>query len=235
MRFSFQWPWRGRPSEWEEWYALQLRAYQEGAEAHPPWVTFPEIKPWSPVAEPWPSRQGIYKAWLRDVYLPFWRQQRDTERDAYLKRWPPPPDAWQDYLEKMGRSRNIVAVEDQMLCEALLRGIQEQQLRADFLQVEQLRETELYGSTFIVLNTGQDLDRLFATAKRLYETWVVPGYGSLWIRTYSPRAASSDRVVSRLWSAGDPDAISPGVYDPSNPGEVVREVTMYLARIEGRR
>ena len=57
----------------------------------PPWIAYPNQPPfaffWREAGEPW----------LNEVWLPFWRSLGDSEKQAYLKRRPPPQE-WLDYL-----------------------------------------------------------------------------------------------------------------------------------------
>ncbi len=60
----------------------------------PPWHEYPGSEPsWGG----W--RQGTGEAWLRDVWLPFWKPLSPEGRDAYLARWPPPDDEWSYYVK----------------------------------------------------------------------------------------------------------------------------------------
>ena len=62
-------------------------------EVDPPWAVYPHSEPW------WGGwRQGRSEAWLHEVWLPFWRGRTPAERDAYLKRRPPPTEEWRAYL-----------------------------------------------------------------------------------------------------------------------------------------
>lgn len=62
-------------------------------ELRPPWVVYGNVDPW------WGGwRQGYGEAWLRDTWLPFWLGLTRTDREAYLKRWPPPNDDWREYM-----------------------------------------------------------------------------------------------------------------------------------------
>lgn len=67
----------------------------QNAQSHvlPPWIEYPNSEPtWGG----W--RQGTSEAWLRDVWLPFWKHLTPEDRNAYLKQWPPPNDEWHLYL-----------------------------------------------------------------------------------------------------------------------------------------
>jgi len=86
-----RWPWRKQPAAWEEWLSEQLRAFEAGGAIEPPWIAFPGSAPWS-------FKQGVNEAWLRHVFLPFWRCRSFEEREAYLRRRPPPDDDWTEYL-----------------------------------------------------------------------------------------------------------------------------------------
>jgi hypothetical protein len=59
----------------------------------PPWIEYPHSEPaWGG----W--RQGPSEAWLRDVWLPFWKRLSRDDRGAYLEQWPPPTDEWMLYV-----------------------------------------------------------------------------------------------------------------------------------------
>jgi hypothetical protein len=59
----------------------------------PPWIEYPGS---DPVWGGW--RQGISEAWLKDMWLPFWRSLDVPMREAYLKTWSPPDEQWRTYL-----------------------------------------------------------------------------------------------------------------------------------------
>lgn len=62
-------------------------------EVRPPWMEYLDSEPW------WGGwRQGTSEAWLKEVWLPFWRGLSGPARAAYLERWPPPTEEWQTYL-----------------------------------------------------------------------------------------------------------------------------------------
>ena len=62
-------------------------------EAPPPWIRYEGESPY------WGGwRQGESEAWLLDTWLPFWHALGAAERDAYLRRWPPPDDDWHTYV-----------------------------------------------------------------------------------------------------------------------------------------
>ncbi len=59
----------------------------------PPWVAYPGEQPW------WGGwRQGAGEAWLHHRWLPFWQALDASGRQAYLIRWPPPNEAWREYM-----------------------------------------------------------------------------------------------------------------------------------------
>jgi hypothetical protein len=61
-------------------------------EIPPPWIAHPGREPgdfyWREAGEPW----------LWDVWRPFWDQLDDTQRQAYLGRWPAPSREWLDLV-----------------------------------------------------------------------------------------------------------------------------------------
>lgn len=58
-------------------------------DVEPPWHRYPRSEPtWSG----W--RQGHSEAWLLETWLPFWCGLAGDQRAAYLRRWPPPCEAW---------------------------------------------------------------------------------------------------------------------------------------------
>ena len=64
----------------------------------PPWIKYPGKAPY------WGGwRQGESEFWLLNVWLPFWRDVTENERQAFLKKEPPPNDEWRDYITQRWR------------------------------------------------------------------------------------------------------------------------------------
>ena len=100
MKHILQWrPWKHRKSkiqEWSEWFTAQQQALEAGAEIEPPWVAYPEQEPW------WGGwRQGNGEAWLREVWIPFWKTLGPKERRVYVEKWQASPE-WREYLIALG-------------------------------------------------------------------------------------------------------------------------------------
>ena len=65
----------------------------EKIEVQPPWVEYERSEPtWSG----W--RQGPSERWLLDVWLPFWKGLTPEGRRSYLRKFPPPTEDWDFYL-----------------------------------------------------------------------------------------------------------------------------------------
>jgi hypothetical protein len=64
----------------------------QDSDPKPPWIEYPGNPPF------WGGwRQGFSEAWLLKIWFQFWRHLTPEEKDAYLRRYPPPDDDWLQY------------------------------------------------------------------------------------------------------------------------------------------
>lgn len=67
--------------------------HNKDIQVRPPWIEYPESEPtWGG----W--RQGTSEAWLFDVWMPFWQNLSEEEKNDYLKLFPPPDEGWEFYI-----------------------------------------------------------------------------------------------------------------------------------------
>jgi len=61
-----------------------------GKAIEPPWIAYPGFPP----ADTFWRQSG--EIWLHEIWRPYWHQLTETEKAAYLNKWPP-PDVWQRF------------------------------------------------------------------------------------------------------------------------------------------
>jgi len=106
--FSIKWPWRAKENKAEHWFNSddknwfysQLEAMERGEEVVPPWIMYPqcELMELGPMWGGW--RQADGEVWLKRIWFPFWKRLTIEEREAYIKKWPPPTETWELYLRE---------------------------------------------------------------------------------------------------------------------------------------
>lgn len=117
----------------------------------------------------------------------------------------------------MANVKLVVAVEEPTLREDLLDVLRRAGADPGVLSPEQLLAAIPEQDTFVVLNTGTEMERLVATAAALYEKWSACGMG-LCIRTYSLPELTPEAVVFRLWSIAPELNVMVGLTAPRTAG-----------------
>lgn len=129
----------------------------------------------------------------------------------------------------------VVAVEDPPLREAVLAALREGGACPTVLPPGELLATGPDEDTFVILNTGGDVERLVSTATALYDAWSARGF-DLRMRAYSPARLASDDVVFRLWRIGPELTVTVGTYTASDgtsiaaAGEEIVRLVEHLTR-----
>jgi hypothetical protein len=75
-----------------EWLNEQKDKVKAGEEIAPPWVTFPISLAEVGWDDLW------LEEWKLEVWIPFWEQLSETERKAYLEKWPAPSKEWEENI-----------------------------------------------------------------------------------------------------------------------------------------
>jgi hypothetical protein len=79
--------------EFTDWIESEKAKLAAGEDIEPPWIQFNSTPPWH---SGW--RQGNADYWLGYIWMPFWLELTEEQRQEYLRKYPPPDEEWHEYL-----------------------------------------------------------------------------------------------------------------------------------------